>query len=150
MSRRSQRLRRVLRVREVQEEQARAAWLSSEVVARDAEDRTEALRSARADMAARLGEALPSTPPAWVLLAHDQLTLTGQRAAGQRERAATLRAQAEAAREPWTERRAVARGLERLVDRAAARERADDLADESRQLDELNSVRAAQRPRSER
>jgi len=150
MSRRSERIGRVLRVRRVQEEQARAAWLSLEGTALDAEQRTDALGAAHAAMTAALREQQDRLSPAWVLLSHDQLALTGRRTADQRERATTHRAQADAAREPWTERRAATRGLERLVDRALARERAEDLADEARQLDELNAVRAARQPRSER
>lgn len=150
MTRRSERIGRVLRVRRVQEERARVAWLSVEGAARDSEDRTEALRAAHAAMTVRLGDDLGTLSSAWVLLSHDQISLTARRTADQRERAATLRAQADAAREPWTERRAAARGLERLVDRARARERADELAAEVRQLDELNVARAARHPRSER
>jgi len=145
VTRRSERLRRILRVREVQEEQARAAWLRTENVARDAEAGTERLREALADMTARLSSELAALPPTWVVLSHDQIDRTGQRVVDQRERARTLRNQADAARVPWTQRRAAARGLERLVDRTCGQERADELAADAQAMDELNMARAAMR-----
>ena len=81
MNRRSERIRRVLRVRRVEEEQARATWLSLEGTAVNSELRTETLRAAHASMTACLGEELGSLPPAWVLLSHDQIALTGRRTA---------------------------------------------------------------------
>lgn len=148
MSCRSDRLERILRVRQLQEEQARGVWLPAEIDARDAEDRTEALQQAGQAMTSQLSTQLASLSPAWILMAHGQIDSTGRRKVDQQERAATLRVQAEAARHPWTESRAAARGLERLVERLRSEERLDDRAQEGRQLDELSMARLTEKPRS--
>lgn len=148
MSSRSARLERVLRVRNLQEEQARGVWLPAERDARSAEDRTEELQQAGQAMTSQLARQLTALPPAWVLVAHEQIDSTSRRKVDQQERAATLRVQAEAAREPWTECRAAARGLERLVERLRSEERLDDRAEEARQLDELSMARMTAIPRT--
>jgi flagellar export protein FliJ len=152
MKPRSQRLARVLRVREVQEQLARRTWLTAEGQARNAEQATDDLRAARASMTSRLGESLTSLSPSWVMLSQAQIDRTGVRARAQAERARTLRGQAEATRAPWQERRAAARGLARLVERARNEEYAEALAAEARAMDEIAAQRGARqgRERSER
>ncbi len=149
MTLRSKRLARILRIRKVQEEQARALWLEAELAATRSEERASELGRARRNMVSHLGERLCGLPPAWVLLSHEQLERVGQKLRIRRERARTLRSQAEAAREPWAERRTAAKGLERLLERAKSKEYMQALALETRELDELNMERAARRPRSE-
>ena len=153
MTRRADRLERVLRVRVIEEELARGAWQAAEGTARAAEDRAQDLRSARAQMTADLGRALPELTPSWVLLSQRQIERTQSKLHTQDERARTLRRQAEAAREPWQERRSVAQGLSRLVERAHLRAREEVLALEARLLDEITAARGLRdrlRLRSER
>lgn len=138
MTTRSKRLERVLRVRRVQEEQARATWLEAENTARDAEDRTQELRKAKEAMGNDLLEALGELPPQWVMLSHDRIDHAGVLARDQKERALTLRTQADVAKEPWAERRAAAKGIERLVERVREEEWAEAHAEEARETDERN------------
>ncbi len=149
MSRRSERLARVLAVRALEEEQARAEWLAAEQEARRAEDATQALWAARDEQTRELGAALPGLTPAWVMVSHGAIDRTERSALRQRERARTERERAEQARIPWEERRARARGLERLVDRLRTREEAEAHRAEARVLDEINSARALRARRME-
>ncbi len=145
MKQRSERLGRVLRVREVQEQEARATWLAAEGVARQAEEQVALLRDACAGMAEQLGDSVCDLPVAWVLLSHDQIDRTQRRSRDEHERALTLRDQADLVRAPWIERRAAARGLERLVERTRANEWAEELARDASALDEITAARTKRR-----
>ena len=146
------RLDRVLRVREVEEETARAEWLVVEQAARTAETRAEALAH---DRAAAFGElaremAERSLPPAVMLVRHAALDRLARTESGERERALTLRRQADQARGPWQDRRREVLGLTRL--RAVAKSRHADavLAEEIAEMDEVALMRAASRRRATR
>lgn len=142
---RAKRLQRILRVRVVEEEQARATWLAAEGVAREAEDRVDHLRGERGAIVRALGDGLASTSASWVLVAHEQIERARLATEAQRERALTFRTQADSVREPWAAKRAAAKGLERLVERATESEQAEGLAAEAEELDEISVMRHSAR-----
>jgi flagellar export protein FliJ len=144
------RLDRVLRVREVEEEIARAAWLTVESAAQAAEHRADALAEDRAAAFAALASDMAerSLPPAETLLRHASLDRLAGSVGAERERALTLRQQADQAREPWQDRRREVLGLSRLRDAAKSRHSATVLAEEIAEMDEVASTRAARQLRA--
>lgn len=145
------RLDRVLRVREVEEETARAGWLAVEHDARAAEARAAALANDRAAGLGALARDMTkrALPPAWTLVRHAALDRLARTASAERERALTLRRQADQAKEPWQEKRREVLGLSRLLAVAKSRHAAAVLAAEIAVMDEVASMRAARRHRSE-
>ena len=143
------RLERVLRVRAVQEEAARAAWLDAERAAAESEelhDRDAALLEAASRA---LREAMPSSSAAALLRAHEALDRMSRTAVRRRELARTLRLQSQQAREPWERRRREVRGLEQLAARALEEHRRSERAAEARSRDEFINSRATRAVRAE-
>lgn len=136
------RLQRVLRVRHVQEEVARARWLAAERAARIAGDARADADARRADAACELRDALADLTPAAILRQHAALDALAGVAVRLRERARTLRFQADRERAPWELRRREARGLERLCERSREEAWLRALAREARELDEIAGARA--------
>lgn len=135
----------MLRVRALQEEIARAAWLEVERAAASAEARTElgarAVRTERADLGRRMEDGAIS--PVQVLSAHAAIDGMHAHTRGWRERAKTLRFQAQQARAPWEERRRDVQALEKLRERARAAEAREEFSEEAATLDEVAQRRAS-------
>lgn len=120
------RLGRLLRVRELQEEQARGAWTVAEAEARALEARAaslvESLEAGRRDQAAHLAGPDPTSPG--TLLA-GQIALEAQARALQAasREAAGARREADELGEAWRARERERRALQELSEREAARHR---------------------------
>lgn len=137
------RLRRVARVRAIEERLAREERAAAELAARAAEkareDAREALQAARLQLARGLAG---TVDPRLVISAH-RLVDDHQRRLGERTgRAAGERRLADAAAEVHRERKAAAQAMERLEERAAARHREALTREENSQMDEVASQRA--------
>lgn len=139
-------LERVHRVREIQEEVARAAWAEAAQRARAAEEHVDALRAARDEARAKL-MAVPGErfDPAQAALDRDLVDRASRAISHARERAKTLAFQAERLRRPWEERRRDVRGLEKLREKASTHHRRDARRSEADELDEIAQQRAAAR-----
>ncbi|TDJ71856.1 MAG: hypothetical protein E2O39_07605 [Planctomycetota bacterium] len=146
------RLDRVLRVREVEEETARAAWLVVEQAARAAETRAEARAHDRGEAFSELAREMAecSLAPAVMLVRHAVLDRLARAESEERERALTLRRQADQARGPWQDRRREVLGLTRLRTVAKSRYADAALAKEIAEMDEVALMRAASRRRASR
>lgn len=141
------RLERVLRVRKILEEEARADWAEAEVVAREIEASFHERRASRDQAQERLADELGEISPAAVLLHHDQIDGLTREAARVRERARTAQHHADQAFIPFEERRKDRRALERLHDRDRQRSRDEALRAEIAEQDEINLQRAARERR---
>lgn len=141
------RLQRVLQVRALEEQVARARWLHLEREAAVAEERAVDRFRARDTAQRELRATLVGLDPAGVLWRHGVLDRMTGAAVRQRERAVTLRDRAEQRRSPWEDRRREVRALERLRARALEAHRDALLREETRALDELNNARAHTRAR---
>jgi flagellar export protein FliJ len=140
-------LERVRRVRELQEEVARAAWAEAQRSARAAEERADALRAARDAARDELGCAPGRRiDAARAVQARDAVDRASRAVRSARERARTLAFQAARLRTPWEERRRDVRGLDELRARATETHRREARRAESAQLDEFAQHRAAARP----
>ena len=139
------RLARLLRVRSIEEDVARASWARAELRAGEAEQRRRALSSelaaARDALARELGCGVPLSP-AWITLAQRALDGLAVALRARTEEALTLRGQADAEARAWRERRSRRRGLEELESRARARHGREREAAEAAQQDEASSARA--------
>ena len=141
------RLARVLRVREVAEQAARASLGEAQARLRDAErerdDRRATLAEARGDVVRRL--AAGSVEPALVL--SEQRAVDGllARLAAAREVVLTRLAQADALQAAWRERERDLRALTELRERGLHRHRLDLARRENAKLDEVASSRDARR-----
>ncbi len=117
------RLERLARVREVQEELARATWAGAEREAREGEEQAdalaEALRAAQRELVAARRD--PRGGAARALVAERTLDTLAERLRSARERARTRRAQADRLRDAWRERERDVAALERLEERARER-----------------------------
>lgn len=141
------RLARLSRVRELQEEIARAEWQAAEDLAQRAEQRVMDLRELVAESDAALRELQGSSAfnSSEVLALQDlQDRVLGALKLARRQ-AAELRAAAEAAREPWTALRVELEGLARLESRARTRHRNELTRAEIAVLDQIAQERAARR-----
>lgn len=138
MSRFRFRLERVLGVRRVEEEVARAEWLSAERAARDAEESAaradEAVSAARGRVAALQASAQLSASE--VLIAQASLDRLREVCVQRTIQASRLRRDAERLRESMAERRSRVRGLETLEERARDRWRAESETRANAELDE--------------
>lgn len=137
------RLQRVLRVRELREEVARAEFLAADGPAREAEELASAcggdLRAAELE----LRDDLASGPlaPAAVILEQGALQDLERRRLGARRRAATLRHAAERLRDPLRDAQKDRRALERLRERALEVHRVEVEKEDNRVLDEVAGTR---------
>lgn len=140
------RLRRVARVRDIEERLAREKRAVAEVRAREAETAREqardALRAARLELARHLAG---TVDPRAVLSAH-RLIDDHQRLLGERTvQAAAQRRTADAAAGVHRERKAASQAMEKLHDRARDRHHEALAREENAEMDEIASVRAHRR-----
>jgi flagellar export protein FliJ len=137
------RLQRVLGVRRVEEEIARAEWLDAERTAREAED--QARRTQDAVDAARLRLAAVQSQgmlrPAEVLVLQAQLDRLREQWVQRTIVASRSRRDAERLRQVMAERRVRVRGLETLEDRARETWRSETEARANAELDERGDRR---------
>ncbi|MCP3914811.1 MAG: hypothetical protein GY711_04525 [bacterium] len=138
------RLARVRRVREIQEELARADWLTAERSADAAEEASAAGFAEVAQAREQLGQRMESglSAPTETLHAFTAIDRIEDTARLWRERARTLRFQADQKRAPWEERRRDVRALELLEDRAREAEIQEEFEAETLELDEVALRRA--------
>jgi len=148
MTREKFRLERVLRVRALWEEEARAAWAVLDERARAEEARHAALLDEQLRAQRRLAADRPALRPAAVVLLDQVLDRMQLDAARLRERAHTLRFQADGAFIPYTERRRERRSLERLKERARRAGLSEERRADAALMDETAVQRAARRRRA--
>lgn len=132
------RYRRVLRVRELEEELAREEFLASERVARQAEEMAERMQAELRRAHHELTETrlYQRIPPQELLTAQTTLESLDRSLSEQMRRARCLRDEAEGQRAAWEGARADVRTLERLEERQADAAREDQRRLEARALDE--------------
>ncbi len=140
-------LERVLRVRALEEESARARWSEAEGAARGAESHVQLLRSELVKGRRQLGElrASGAVHANELLAAEHAIGSIERKLTAAHERALTLRFQAEEWREAWREKQVEHEALERLRDRQRTEHAEEENAAESQRLDEVASVRHARR-----
>jgi flagellar export protein FliJ len=141
------RLARLAHVRALQERLAREQWLAAEELARAAEDKAalarDTLLRARGELRALQSE--PTIAVERVMAASRLVETLRERRRAAVEHARTLRFQADELRRPWSERRREVRGLERLEERDLEAHRTEEATRESREIDEVASMRASAR-----
>lgn len=137
------RLERVLRVRRILEQEARAAWNERERRALEAEGSAARGADARDVALGRLGAELADLSPAQALWRHARLDGMTRDAVALRERARTLRHQADLAFAPFERRREERRALERLRERDRRRVAEIARREEAAEQDEITIQRAA-------
>jgi len=133
------RYRRVQRVRAIEEELAREEFLTSERIARQAEEATQAMQAEIQRAQRELSETrlFRRVPPHELLTAQTTLESLSRTLTEQRRRARDLKTQAETLRASWERARADERALERLEARTAAAWREEQRLAEARALDEV-------------
>lgn len=141
------RLQRVLGVRRVEEELARAEWQAAERTAREAEERARRAQASALDARARLAElqSRAELRPAEVLLEQSQLDRLREQWVQKTILASRVRRDAERLRHVMAERRVRVRGLETLEGRARGEWRAENEALANRELDERRNPSRAPR-----
>ena len=147
MSRFRFRLQRVLGVRRLEEEIARAAYMEVETRAKSAESARERAREdVRAGLAqlTRVVEARELDADA-VLLEQFSVDQATKRVPPASQRARLAREAAERERRSWEERRRALKGLENLRERAQTAFRAEEARVENLRLDEQALIRAGRR-----
>ena len=142
MKRSHERLGRLERVRRIQEEVARAAWLDVEQQRVAIEGRLMHALHAREQMFTDLNNAREAGSAQFAVRSEPLLDTLRDRIARLRERERTLVTQAAALRKPWLERRVEASALERLRKRSQEAEQAEREKREMAIADELASSRA--------
>lgn len=132
------RYRRVLRVRELEEELAREEFLASERVARQAEEQAARMQAELKRAQTELTETRlhRRVPPEELLTAQTTLESLGRSVSEQMRLARDLRGEAEGQRAAWEGARADVRTLERLEERQAGAAREEQRRAEARALDE--------------
>ena len=144
------RLQRLLRVQEILEEEACAVWRRAENLAATAEEHARSRSTECEGALADLASHLTGLRPVDVLWRQEQIDRMASLAARQRERARTLRHQADVARVPFDERRRERRALERLRERVERRHLETQRRHEAVRADETTLARArARRGRNE-
>lgn len=139
------RLARVLRVRRIEEQAARATFLEQQVLAREAQESAEQALGQRQLMESQLTDQLQSGPidPRSAIRGQNSIEGMGHVCRRRRDQATTLSLQAEQAREPWVETRVDVRALERLEDRMRERHLSAVEKKANQELDETAARRAA-------
>lgn len=137
MARDPKRLQRLQRVRQAQEELAKATWVQAELAAQRARqahaELQDSLRSSREQLANPKG----SQDPAWIALNQTLETHLGQRINVAGTAADIAQQQADSTRTPWQERRAESEGIGKLLDHAQEVHRKDAQDAQNRELDEV-------------
>ncbi|MFT7676832.1 MAG: flagellar export protein FliJ [Planctomycetota bacterium] len=142
MSRKPAKLSRLLRVRQVQEEQARALWQQAEHRAREREQELAVLIASLLQSREELVE-LQSTDRPGLIPLHEQLERHLSRSIRLASREAECaREEASTAREPWHLLRTRAEGLKKLVGRAQTEHRQELDQRQEREQDEVAGRRA--------
>jgi flagellar export protein FliJ len=149
------RLSRLRRVREIDEQVARAVWTAAEAESHEAsvllEEARTAIAEAREDLSTSLDPASGTTvDPRSVLVALESIQGMLDDVHRRREDALTLRAQADRLAEAWREREVERKALVELENRARERHRAELEREENAEMDEQNLMRDARRRRRER
>ncbi|MEW6073126.1 MAG: hypothetical protein AB1726_11130 [Planctomycetota bacterium] len=144
------RLSRLRRVREIDEQVARAVWTAAEAESREATEMLEEARSAvhqaRADLSSVLDPAARAAlDPRRVLLSLTSIETMIEGVRKRRESALTLRNQADQLAVAWREREVERRGLAELEERARTRHRTALERGENAAIDEQNIAREARR-----
>ena len=147
MARPKFRLERVLRVRALWEEEARAAWAAADERARAEESAHAAALDEHRRAQRLLAADRPELRPAAIVLLDGQVDRMALGAARLRESARSLRFQAALAFTPYTERRRERRSLERLRERARRARRSEERRAEAALMDETARTRSARRRR---
>jgi flagellar export protein FliJ len=130
---------RVLRVRRLEEEVARARWLEAQHESARAQVRLERARAAGREAGQQLHEQIsrPLLTPAAVLSAQAACSRIEASIGHQAERALTAAFQAEQQRAPWQEKRSETRGLESLRGRRLENHQ---LGQERIEIEQLNEI----------
>ncbi len=141
------RLARVLRVRQIEEDVAKAAWSSALQAATEADRAVENTRVVRKRSQNELAASLASSQltPAEVLTRHKTLDALSADLERRLQQAKTLHFQADQMRVPWEAKRNEVRGLERLRDKHKEEFHHEERLTESALMDEIASMRATQR-----
>ena len=145
------RLKRLARVRTIEEQVARASWAFAERGARTAEERAEcALSDVRAARATLRGE-VPGgrLVPAELLQRHSLCDTLVARRGVALQRARAARARAEVERALWLAHKRKLEGLERLEQRDHEAWLLAENAHAAAEIDEVAAVRAARKARKE-
>lgn len=139
------RLARVLRVRRIEEQAARATFLEQHALAREAQESSARALEQRQLMESQLTDQVQSGPidPRSAIRAQDSIDGMGHVCRRRRNESTALSLQAAQAREPWVETRVDVRALERLEDRMRERHLSSVEKQANRELDETAARRAA-------
>lgn len=137
------RLKRLMRVRELEEQTSRERWASHERVAQEAQARMEAARADKLQAFAQLREAQVQGQlnPAERITRESTLEQLVERIRTKTEHAQAARMGAEAQRTLWSADRARVQSLERMEERDRALFHAERVAHENIQMDEIASTR---------
>lgn len=137
MSLKPAKLSRLLRIRQVQEEQARATWQQAEHRAREREQELDFLRKSLLQSRQELAELNCTERPGLIPL-HEQLeSHLGRSIKLASREAECAREVASTARVPWHQLRTRAEGLKKLVERAQTEHIRDLDQRQERELDEV-------------
>lgn len=144
------RLDRLRRIREIDEQVARAVWTAAEAESREATTLLEKARGAVQDAREGLSFSLDpgadtSLDPREVLLSLDAIQSMLEIVRERRESALTLRTQADRLAEDWQEREVGRRALVELEARARSHHRAERERQENAELDEQALMREVRR-----
>jgi len=145
------RLARVLRVRRIEEQVARAEFLERQVMANEAQEASQRALEGRLLIESQLAEEIETGPldPRSAIRAQDSIDGMGRVWLRRSEHAKTLAVQAEQARAPWIEVRTDVRALEHIEERKRERFSSEVERRANRELDET-AARRAKRPNSVR
>lgn len=137
------RLKRLMRVRELEEQASRERWASHERLAQEAQERMEAARKDKLQAFAQLREAQiqGKLNPAERITREGSLEQLVERIRTKTEQAQAARLGAEAQRTLWSSDRARVQSLERLEERDRGLFHAERVAHENIQMDEIASMR---------
>jgi flagellar biosynthesis chaperone FliJ len=139
------RLGRVLRVREIEEEVARARWIEAVRVAegatREAEDLAANRQARQIELAGLLGS--PSFDASMALAGYAALDRLAVGVRGARERARSLAVQAETQRTPWGGLRRARRSREPPREKKLVEHLLEDERTQAREIDAIASERAS-------
>lgn len=142
------RLKRLMRVRELEEQASRERWAGHERLAQEAQARMEAARADKLRAFAHLREAQlqGNLNPAERISREGSLEQLVDRIRTKTEQAQAARLGAEAQRTLWSADRARVQSLERLEERDRGLFHAERIAHDNIQMDEIASMRTLRKP----
>lgn len=135
--RRSERIRRILRIREQQEEVARAAWMSAQRAAQAREAEAQAGQARWQAGQALLRQALAQPDPQQLLWTQSAVDAQSDQARNLSSVARRAVQAAEQKRAPWVQARQTVRAMERLYERA---DRVEQIARREREAREQSEA----------